>query len=47
MSAFVNERVNTLETPFELQWQQQSGKPWDWKLVAVTNAELELPAAGY
>lgn len=47
VSAFVKERVNGLATPFELQWQQQSGKPWDWKLVAVTNAGLELPPDGY
>jgi len=46
VTASVKERVNTLKTPFELQWQQQSGKPWHWKLVTVANPGLELPA-GY
>ena len=26
-------RVNALAMPFELRWQQQSGKPWDWQLT--------------
>ncbi len=43
----VKERVNVLETPFELRWQQQSGKPWDWKLVRVMNAGLEATADGF
>jgi hypothetical protein len=42
--AVVKERVNSLTTPFELQWRHVSGKPWDWKLVRVSNAELEIPA---
>src|SRR5215212_7302098 len=36
-------RVNTLNTPFEMEWRHASGKPWDWQLVAVRNAELVLP----
>jgi hypothetical protein len=47
VSALVKERVNALETPFELHWQQQSGKPWDWKLVAVSNSGLELPVNAF
>ena len=39
-------RVNSLQTPFELEWRHVSGKPWDWKLVAVRNSELEMPT-GY
>ena len=40
----MNERQNSLSTPFELQWRHVSGKPWDWKLVRVSNPELEIPA---
>ena len=29
--------------PFELEWRRQSAKPWDWKLVRVSNASLEIP----
>jgi hypothetical protein len=45
--ALMKERVNTIKTPFELEWRRNSGKPWDWKLVAVRNPQLELPAAYY
>jgi hypothetical protein len=45
--ALIKERVNTVKTPFELEWQRGSGKPWDWKLVSVRNSELELPAWYY
>ena len=44
MVSLIKERVNPLSAPFELQWRHQSGKPWDWKLVRVSNAELQLPA---
>lgn len=40
-------RVNSLTTPFELHWRQQSWKPWDWQLVAVSNPQLELPGGAY
>lgn len=39
----IKERLNSLPTPFELQWRRISGKPWDWKLVRVTNPELQIP----
>ena len=42
----VKERVNSLNTPFELEWRRMSSKPWDWKLVAVRNPELNIPT-GY
>jgi hypothetical protein len=42
--AIVKERVNSLTAPFELQWRHVSSKPWDWKLVRVSNPELEIPA---
>jgi hypothetical protein len=41
--SLIKERVNPLSAPFELQWRHQSSKPWDWKLVRVSNAELQLP----
>jgi hypothetical protein len=40
----LEERVNSLATPFELEWRQVSAKPWDWKLVRVSNSALEIPA---
>jgi hypothetical protein len=36
--------VNTLTTPFELEWRRMSAKPWDWKLVGVRNRQLTLPS---
>lgn len=39
----VEERVNSLAKPFEFEWRRQSAKPWDWKLVRVSNASLEIP----
>jgi hypothetical protein len=38
----VKERVNSLDTPFELEWRRMSSKPWDWKLVRVANQNLEI-----
>jgi hypothetical protein len=40
----IKARVNTLPTPFELEWRRMSSKPWDWKLVAVRNPELNISA---
>jgi hypothetical protein len=41
------EEINRLTSPFELRWQKQSWKPWDWKLDKVSNSELQLPAEMY
>ena len=35
--------VNAVTDPWVLQWQRQSWKPWDWKLVRVSNPGFELP----
>ena len=43
----LDERVNRLPTPFELEWHRVSGKPWDWKLVRVSNSGFEIPADMY
>jgi hypothetical protein len=40
----LDERVNGLPSPFQLEWHQLSGKPWDWKLVRVTNPTFQIPA---
>jgi hypothetical protein len=40
----LEERVNSLATPFELEWHHVSAKPWVWKLVHVSNSTLEIPA---
>lgn len=37
-------RVNRLREPFELHWRHQSWRPWDWKLVQISNPSLELSA---
>lgn len=39
----IKDRVNSLSTPFDLEWRHVSRKPWDWKLVDVTNPELSIP----
>jgi len=41
---FIKERVNSLQTRFELEWRRVSSKPWDWKLVGVSNPGLEIPS---
>jgi hypothetical protein len=41
--AEIKQRINSLTTPFKLQWRRQSAKPWDWKLVHVSNRELQIP----
>jgi len=43
----LDERVNKLPMPFKLEWIQLSGKPWDWKLVRVSNSAFEIPADLY
>jgi hypothetical protein len=40
----LEERVNSLATPFELEWHHVSARPWDWKLVHASNSALEIPA---
>ena len=43
----LDERVNKLPAPFELEWHRLSAKPWDWKLVHVSNSAFEMPADMY
>ena len=35
-------RVNSLTEPFVLHWRRESWRPWDWKLVRVSNPALEI-----
>ena len=44
LMALLKERVNSLVTPFHLEWRRLSAKPWDWKLARVSNADLEIPS---
>jgi hypothetical protein len=39
---YIQTRVNSLETPFEFEWQPGATWPWDWKLVSVRNPALEI-----
>jgi hypothetical protein len=43
----LDERVNALPAPFELEWHRLSGKPWDWKLVRVSNSAFEIRSDVY
>lgn len=43
VAALIDERINSLAEPFELEWHHQSWKPWDWKLITVKNPALEIP----
>jgi len=38
----IQNRVNSLDSPFEFEWQRGATWPWDWKLVAVKNPALEI-----
>lgn len=40
----LDERVNRLPAPFEMEWHHISGKPWDWKLTRVSNPAFQIPA---
>jgi hypothetical protein len=43
----LDQRINKLPRPFEFEWHRFSGKPWDWKLVRVSNSAFEIPADAY
>jgi hypothetical protein len=43
IAGFFKERVNSVPEPFQLKWHRFSWKPWDWKLVRVSNPSLEIP----
>jgi hypothetical protein len=40
---YIQNRVNSVESPFEFEWKRGATWPWDWKLVAVRNPGLEIP----
>ena len=39
---YIQTRVNSLEEPFEFEWQRGATWPWDWKLTSVKNPALEI-----
>ena len=41
---FLDEHVNRLPAPFMLEWHHFSEKPWDWKLVHMSNPAFQIPA---
>ena len=41
-SDYVENRVNSIEEPFELEWQRGDW-PWNWTLVTVRNSAFEIP----
>jgi hypothetical protein len=40
-------RVNRLTDPFVLHWRHESWRPWDWRLVRVSNPSLEISGELY
>jgi hypothetical protein len=38
----IQARVNSLDSPFEFEWQRGATWPWDWKLISVRNPALEI-----
>ncbi|HKS04269.1 MAG TPA: hypothetical protein VJR49_02845 [Chthoniobacterales bacterium] len=44
MMQLLDERVNKLPAPFQLEWRRVSGKPWNWKLVRVSNPAFQISA---
>lgn len=41
-AAMVMDRVNSLRAPFVFTWAHHGWPPWDWRLIRMDNAELEL-----
>lgn len=37
----VRDTVNGLRSPFQFAWRQKSWKPWDWKLVSLSQPEID------
>ena len=44
LGIFAEQQINSLASPFELEWRHASAKPWDWRLFRVGNPDLEIPA---
>ena len=43
LAMYARDEVNKLREPFAMTWRRKSWKPWDWELIAVDHATLELP----
>lgn len=37
--------VNRVFIPTTFAWERRPWRPWDWRLVSIENAEVDLPAA--
>ncbi len=44
IAGMVEQYANATHAPFVFQWRHASWKPWDWTLIRVDNAELNLSA---
>jgi hypothetical protein len=44
---FLDEHINRLPAPFELEWHRTPERPRDWKLARVSNPAFEVPADIY
>jgi hypothetical protein len=40
----IKARANQVADPFVLHWRRETWRPWDWKLVSVTNPGFAIPA---
>jgi len=45
-ATMVTDYVNRIQAPFVFHWKHASWKPWDWTLVRVDNAEVNLSDPG-
>jgi hypothetical protein len=41
IAQYVMVKLNGLTDPFTFVWRQQSGKPWDWQLIAVDHPTFD------
>jgi hypothetical protein len=44
IAGMIEQYANTAHEPFVFEWRHRSWEPWDWALVRVDNAELNLTA---
>jgi len=42
LAGMIEDYANQAHAPFVFQWRHRSWKPWDWTLMRVDNAELNL-----
>jgi hypothetical protein len=47
VAAAVVQASHASQTPTEFRWRRASGKPWDWRLVSVENADASRGVARF